>query len=113
MKQHALPRAVVTALVLCITLSLPEPTASISNYIVLVNNDLGMHCMNQDHSRMSILPPYNNLQAQVIMRGGAATPPEIITTGITLEYSFPGNTYSAGKTNFWDYVFPLFGVHLA
>lgn len=113
MKQHALPRAVVTALALCITLFLPAPTASTGNYIVLVNNDLGMHCMNQDHSRMSILPPYNNMQAQIIKRGGVTTPPEIVTTGITLEYSFPGNTYSAGKTNFWDYVFPLFGVHLA
>lgn len=38
----------------------------LGDYIILVNNDLGMHCMNRDHQNLSILPPYNDLQAQVI-----------------------------------------------
>ncbi|MBP1778246.1 MAG: hypothetical protein H6Q86_4257 [candidate division NC10 bacterium] len=84
----------------------------LGNVIVLVNNDLGMHCMNKDHSQLSVLPPYNDLQAQVIQRGNATTLPQIVTSGMMLEYTFPGNTYSAGKTNFWDYAFHLFGVDL-
>ncbi len=66
--------------------------------------------MNQDDSEICILPPYNNLHAQVIARGEE---PRIITSGATVSYSVPGNTFSAGKTNFWNYVKPLFGVNLA
>lgn len=84
----------------------------LEDYVVLSWNDLGMHCMNKDHDQLSILPPYNNLQAQVIERGSATTLPQLVSGGITLEYSIPGNTYSAGKTNFWDYVEDLFGVAL-
>jgi len=79
-------------------------------YVVLGWNDLGMHCYDRDYSTLMVLPPYNNLYAQVIKRGD---PPQVITTGITVEYSVPGNTYSAGKTNFWDYVFKLLGVNPA
>jgi hypothetical protein len=82
------------------------------DHVILVTNDLGMHCMNRDHATLSILPPYNDLQAQIILRGDAGTAPQLVTSGVTLEYSFPGNTYSAGKTDFWDYVFQLFGVNL-
>jgi hypothetical protein len=69
-----------------------------------------MHCMNQDDSEICILPPFNNLHAQVIARGEE---PQIITSGATVSYSVPGNTYSAGKTNFWTYAKDLFGVDLA
>jgi hypothetical protein len=81
-------------------------------YIVLSWNDLGMHCMNKDHAVLSILPPYNTLYAQVIRRGDESTPPELVTEGVTVEYSIPGNTYSAGKTDFWDYVLEIFGLEL-
>jgi hypothetical protein len=36
----------------------------------------------------------------------------VITTGITVTYSFPNNTYSVGKSNFWTYAPKLFGVNL-
>jgi len=78
-------------------------------YIVIGWNDLGMHCYDLDYSVMSVLPPYNTLWAQVIKRGD---PPKILTSGIDVEYSFPDNTYSAGKTNFWDYEDKLFGLDL-
>lgn len=80
--------------------------------VILVNNDLGMHCMNKNHNNLSILPPYNNLNAQVIQRGDLNRLPVILTSGFTLEYSIPGNTYSVGKTDFWDYDLALFGVDL-
>jgi len=49
------------------------------DHVVLVNNDLGMHCMNHYHANISVLPPYNTLQAQVVLRGDAITPPQIVT----------------------------------
>jgi hypothetical protein len=68
-----------------------------------------MHCYNRDFQDLAVLPPYNNLWAQVVRRGD---PPLIVTTGITLTYAFPNNTYSVGKSNFWDYDVALFGVDL-
>lgn len=83
--------------------------ASGPEYILLGWNDLGMHCYNRDFQDLAVLPPYNTLWAQVILRGD---PPQIITQTVTVEYSFPDNTYSVGKSNFWDYDVPLFGVDL-
>lgn len=78
-------------------------------YVVLGWNDLGMHCYNRDFQDLAVLPPFNNLVVQVVQRGN---PPKIITTGVTVSYSFPENTYSVGKSNFWQYAQKLFGVAL-
>ncbi len=69
-----------------------------------------MHCYDRDYSTLTVLPPYNNLYAQVIKRGD---PPQLITAGIKVTYSFPDNTYSVGKTNFWDYAAKIFGGSLS
>ena len=58
-----------------------------------------MHCMNEDFSEFMILPPYNTVHAQVIDRSGEE--PHIVTSGVTVQYTIPGNTHSADKTNFW------------
>jgi hypothetical protein len=101
-------------LVLCAVLSrasTPQSTASLqamaasNGYVVLAWNNLGMHCIDRDYSNMSILPPYNVLRAQVIKIGD---PPQFVTGGITISYSFPGNTKSVTKTNFWTYAMKLF-----
>lgn len=78
--------------------------------VVLGYNELGMHCMNEDFSELTILPPYNTLRAQVIDRSGSE--PRILTSGISLKYTIPGNTHSADKTNFWLYAEKLFGLKL-
>jgi hypothetical protein len=90
--------------------TLPNST----NYTLTAWNDLGMHCMDgNDFSVFSVLPPYNNIHAQIKDKNG-----DLITSGITLTYeSIQGtdsklNTSSADKTNFWDYVTSLFGVTL-
>jgi hypothetical protein len=83
------------------------PGAQLGQYVVIGWNDLGMHCYDRDYSQMAVLPPYNNLWAQVIRRGD---PPELVTQGVRLLYAFPDNTYSAGKTNFWDYAQEIFGL---
>jgi hypothetical protein len=80
------------------------------SYVLLGWNDLGMHCYNHDFQDLAVLPPYNNLWAQVVERGN---PPKIVTQGIRVQYSFPNNTKSSNKTNFWTYAAQLFGVNLA
>ena len=82
---------------------------TLGSYVVLGYNDLGMHCMNQDFSEFMILPPYNTLHAQVFRRGSS---PKMITSGISVSYSIPGNTTSVSKTNFWSYARSLFGTSL-
>jgi len=86
-------------------------TVNSGSYMLSAWNDLGMHCMDgKDYSVFSILPPYNNLRAQVKNKNG-----DLVTSGITITYeSTTGtdgqiNTTSSDKTNFWDYVTDLFG----
>ena len=77
------------------------------DYVLLGWNDLGMHCYNRDFQDLAVLPPYNNLWAQVILRGD---PPQIVTSNIQVSYTFPKNTYSVGKSNFWTYAQDLFNL---
>lgn len=83
------------------------------DYALLAWNDLGMHCMDgKDYSVFSILPPYNNLIAQLVDRRTGGT----VSEGVTLTYqaAFDGsgsiNSYSAGKVNFWRYAAQLYGA---
>lgn len=78
-------------------------------------NNLGMHCMDDDYSVFSILPPYNVINCQLMdAQGRLVTDP----TGIILTYEAVAdpdgsiNTSSIGKTNFWEYSLPLFGAAL-
>lgn len=82
--------------------------ASAQSYVLLGWNDLGMHCSNKDFSKIAVLPPYNNIRAQLVKKteGG----PDLVTSGYTISYSIPGNTYSVGKTNFWTYAQQLFSL---
>jgi len=82
--------------------------APLGNYVVFAFNDLGMHCMNDDFSELVILPPYNNLRAQVIRR---KSEPDIMDSAsdVTVSYRIPSNTHSADKTNFWTWSPAVFG----
>ena len=78
------------------------PSASNFKYVLTAWNDLGMHCMDgNDFSVFSVLPPYNNLHAQIKDKNG-----DLITSGITLTYQAAKgtdgkwNTSSTDKTNF-------------
>ncbi len=91
----------------------PAPSAS---YALTAWNDLGMHCVDgNDYSIMSILPPYNNLHAQLVDKRTGKQ----VTGGVTLTYEAVAdlqgsiNTKSATKTNFWQYVASLFGARPA
>ncbi|MFB3879684.1 MAG: cytochrome c3 family protein [Armatimonadota bacterium] len=112
MKAGLLFVAVTCALATSVAAAAEAPAAATkSPFVVLGYNDLGMHCMNQDFSEFMILPPYNNLHAQVLLRSGVR--PRIVSQGVTVSYAIPTNTHSFDKTNFWDYVDDLLGVSLA
>lgn len=86
-------------------------------YALMAWNDLGMHCMDgKDFSVFSILPPYNNLKAQLILK--EETRQKHVVSGVEVTYeaaqSLSGsiNTTSTSKTDFWDYAAALFGLTL-
>ena len=84
--------------------------ATQSAFVVVVWNDLGMHCLNPTYDTLVILPPYNTLWAQVIRRG---SPPAVVTGGVTVEYRIVDNTSSYGKRSygqFWDFAQVTFGA---
>lgn len=113
MKYFAWIVAAVAALSVCScsnsTTSPGGGGASTGKYVVFAWNNLGMHCLNPTYDQAVILPPYNTVWAQVIERGD---PPNIVTDGLTVEYSIDVNTYSYGKRSygqFWDNAVALFG----
>ena len=74
-------------------------------------NNLGMHCMDSDYSVFSILPPYNTIEAQLIVNGQLITS----ATGYTVTYEAVAdptgsfNSTSIGKGNFYTYTAALYG----
>ncbi|MGB5457372.1 MAG: cytochrome C [Gammaproteobacteria bacterium] len=101
-----------------------QPLTGLSDYVLFSANDLGMHCGDFDTRISSVLPPFNVVHTQVILRGGE---PDILTPtdGVEVIYSASSNPNdpiltginSAGngpvlssllpdgsvyKTNFWD-----------
>ncbi len=89
-----------------------------STYKVLAANDLGMHCVDKDFSVFSILPPFNVVNAQVVKQDGTSTPVLLDASQVDLRYSPISdatgsiNSTSIGKSNFWNYVSPLYGANL-
>ncbi len=77
----------------------PDQVAASGSYSLLTWNDLGMHCYNRSFDDLAVLPPANTLWAQVVKVGN---PPQVITTGLTVEYFFADNTDSTSKSNFWS-----------
>jgi hypothetical protein len=77
-------------------------------------NDLGMHCTDGvDYSVFSLLPPFNNIRAQLIDPSG-----RLATDSSALRVTYEAvadpdgsiNRTSQDKTNFWQYVGALFGA---
>ena len=94
------------------TKSNTNPPAPAEEYSVFAWNDLGIHCLNPTYDKLVILPPYNNIFAQVVKKGN---PPEVVSSGITVSYKLLNNTSSYGKRaygGFWDNSMKLFGTAL-
>ena len=79
-------------------------------------NDLGMHCTDADFSIFTLLPPFNNLNAQLVVGGTLVNTQTnanyVVTYRATSDPTGSINSSSQFKTNFWEYDQPLFGVDL-
>lgn len=114
-RRFALPVLFLACLVLIALAFAPPGPASAqtaqpqsNGYVIVGWNNLGMHCYDPDFADLAILPPFNTLWVQVLQVG---EPPQVVTQGVEVRYSFPDNTYSTEpKSNFWDYAQQLFGL---
>ena len=119
----------IVGVVLCLTLGLmvgnvfaeTVPSVAEKPSQIFAFNDLGMHCYDSDYSVFTILPPFNNLHAQVLRRG--PVPRILDNTSVRVFYSArkdasgsinttSGKVNGVPKTNFWDHVLALFGLSL-
>ncbi len=92
------------------------PPAATSGTHLFAWNDLGMHCADSDFSIFTLLPPFNDLNAQLVVKGKLINASN--SSGYSLVYEATQdptgsvNSSSVNKTNFWTYDLPLFGVDL-
>ena len=79
-------------------------------------NNLGMHCMDDDYSVFSILPPFNTIDAHLIDASG-----KLVKTGAGYTVTFEAvadpdgsiNRTVLGKSNFWQFSPAGYGATLA
>src|SRR5664279_4063859 len=99
---------------LAAVLALPASLLAANNQLLGWNN-LGMHCMDSDYSVFSILPPYNTIEAQLIVGG------KLVTNGSSYTVTYQAvadpsgsfNSTAMGKGNYYTYATALFGATLA
>lgn len=109
---HRSAAAVLAVAVACLATAGATPASA--GYRVLAYNDLGMHCYDSDFTVFSILPLFNTVRAQVLRTGPS---PELVgKSQFAVRYRGQAdrtrsiNTTSVGKTNFWTWLTPLYGV---
>ncbi len=79
-------------------------------YVLLVWNDLGMHCISDNDKYFSFLPPANTLWAQLIKRGEK---PEIVNDNVVIEYEVEdGYRNPQDHVDFWEYAEKVYGAKL-
>ena len=108
--KKTLPLTILTGLLCALAVTGHAATSAILGW-----NNLGMHCMDSDYSVFSVLPPYNTIEAQLIVNGQLLTN----TGGYTITYqavadpSGSFNSTAMGKGNFYDNCAALYGAALA
>lgn len=81
-----------------------------AEYVLLAWNNLGMHCISDSDKWWILLPPANDLYAQLIRRGDI---PELVTEGVRIEYDVEdGFENPSAHVDFWKYADKLFGKKL-
>ncbi len=81
-----------------------------AKYVLLVWNDLGMHCISDSDPWFVILPPANTLEAQLIRRGEV---PALVSENVELVYRVEkGFEDPAARVPFWNFAEANFGVKL-
>lgn len=90
-----------------------------TNWVLVGWNNLGMHCMDDDYSVFSILPPYNTIHAQLLWSRSGTT--RLVTNGVgafgvtyeaVADLDGSRNTTAIGKTEFWSHENAMYGVDL-
>ena len=102
-----LVKTILFAAILIIPAELNAATSTILGW-----NNLGMHCMDSDYSVFTILPPYNTIEAQLIVGG------KLVTNGAGYTVTYQAiadpsgsiNTTAIGKGNFYTYTPYLYGA---
>jgi hypothetical protein len=115
-RRHALPAFALASLVgAYLGTVAPPPADSSGPARIIAWNDLGMHCIDPDFSVFSILPPFNTINAQVMVGGQLVTQAGAYTITYEAVADPDGsiNSTSIGKTNFWDHVQALYGANPA
>lgn len=91
-------------------LEIPPFDKESDEYVLLAWNTKGMHFITDSDPYWTILPPANDIFAQLILRGDS---PEIITDGVELEYSVEkGFETPQQHVRFWDFADKLLGTSL-
>ncbi len=91
-------------------LEIPPFDPDTSQYVLLVWNDLGMHCISDNEKYFSFLPPANTFNAQLFKRGPR---PQLVTGGVSMEYAVEEGFRNPEKHSmFWEYDTRIFGVDL-
>ena len=85
-------------------------TTNAATSTILGWNNLGMHCMDSDYSVFTILPPYNTIEAQVIVNGALVrSSNNLVTYQAVTDATGSFNSTSIGKGNFYDWTADLYG----
>lgn len=89
---------------------IPPFDSGSAEYVLLAWNNLGMHCISDSDPYWVLLPPANDLFAQVIKRGEI---PEVITADIEITYEVEkGFENPSRHVKFWDHAESIFGAKL-
>ncbi|MEZ4386959.1 MAG: cytochrome C [Candidatus Krumholzibacteriia bacterium] len=92
-------------------LAIPSFDPDQAEYVLLAWNNLGMHCLSDSDPWWVILPPANDLHAQLIRRGET---PEVVTDGVEITYAVePGFEHPEQAVDFWKHAPSTFGTDLA
>ncbi|MEG6552683.1 cytochrome c, partial [Desulfocurvibacter africanus] len=90
--------------------TIPAFDAEQSEYVLLAWNNLGMHCISDSDPWWILLPPANDLHAQLVRRGPS---PEIVTEGVELTYRVEsGFETPSAHSRFWEFSKSLLGKAL-
>lgn len=91
-------------------LEIPPFDAGKDEYVLLSWNNLGMHCISDCAGYAVILPPANDLFAQLVKRG---SPPEVVTEGVEITYRVqPGFENPSAHSKLWEFAPAIFGKKL-
>src|ERR1051326_2480486 len=107
--------ACTRCLIILAAIAAAQFQAGAADTLLLGWNNIGMHWMDSDYSLFGISPPFNTIQAQLIVGGKLVTN----ATGLTVTYEAIAdptgsiNSTSAGKTTFYEFAPDLFGINLS